>query len=251
MNTVTGSLALWVVLGGLGCAAGREAQPSRNPGACAREPTGSPGVAKAPSASIEPSNVAAPRSPAIVPESAAAPSEIQRNAPEPYVAQGLMGVSEPRENEPNEHHDTGFGPPQGSVASFGMVNLTEASGDTSSTQQSSVQVRMGAVQVRGTQPPEVVVRILRQNYGNYRACYQKAFGPNAQTEGTVELLFDIDGNGVVSNARVGTSTLRDPKFSQCLLSGLHQLAFPTAQGSSTVQFRPTFHPVDKQRAKHD
>jgi len=67
----------------------------------------------------------------------------------------------------------------------------------------------GPVTVSGRLPPEVVQRIVRQNYGRFRMCYENGLHGNPNLTGRVAVRFVIGREGSVSNAANGGSDLPD------------------------------------------
>ena len=60
-------------------------------------------------------------------------------------------------------------------------------------------LRQGATQVNGRLPPEVIQRIVRQNFGRFRLCYENGLRTNPNLQGRVAVKFVIDRDGAVSN----------------------------------------------------
>src|SRR5512134_4145600 len=71
------------------------------------------------------------------------------------------------------------------------------------------QVRMGATSVSGRLPPEVIQRIVRQNFGRFRLCYENGLRSNPDLKGRVAVRFLIGGDGLVGTAGDGGSDLPD------------------------------------------
>ena len=67
------------------------------------------------------------------------------------------------------------------------------------------QVRTGALSVSGHLPSEVVQRIVRQNYGRFRMCYEQGLGRNPNLQGRVAVRFVIGRDGAVSRAERGVT----------------------------------------------
>jgi Ca-activated chloride channel family protein len=92
------------------------------------------------------------------------------------------------------------------------------------------QVRMGAVNVSGRLPPEVIQRIVRQNFGRYRLCYENGLRSNPDLRGRVSVRFVIDREGRVSNVANGGSDLPDASVVSCVVRGFSGLMFPQPEG---------------------
>ena len=59
----------------------------------------------------------------------------------------------------------------------------------------------GRDQVNGRLPPEVIQRIVRQNFGRFRLCYENGLRNNPNLQGRVSVRFVIGRDGAVSNVR--------------------------------------------------
>lgn len=105
------------------------------------------------------------------------------------------------------------------------------------------QVRMGATTVSGRIPPEVIQRIVRQNYGRFRLCYENALRVNPNLLGRVNTRFEIRLDGSVGNVRDEGSTIESVQMRRCVLSAFTQLSFPQPEGGIvTVTYPLQFTP---------
>ena len=91
-------------------------------------------------------------------------------------------------------------------------------------------VRMGATQVSGRLPPEVIQRIVRQNFGRFRACYEAALRRTPTIEGRVVTRFMIDRSGAVVRAEDAGSSISDPQLRACVHHAYTRLSFPQPEG---------------------
>jgi hypothetical protein len=87
-------------------------------------------------------------------------------------------------------------------------------------------VSLGAVEATSGIPVDVIRRILRQNYGRFRQCYQKGLARDRKLQGEVKLRFAIEVDGSTSNSRDDGSTLPDASVIRCLASAIERLSFP-------------------------
>jgi len=93
------------------------------------------------------------------------------------------------------------------------------------------QIRAGATQVSGRMPPEVIQRIVRQNFGRMRMCYEAGLQRDPNLQGTVVIRFVIDRQGNVPSASAGAGTdLRDPAVVSCVTRAMSNLSFPQPEG---------------------
>jgi len=114
-------------------------------------------------------------------------------------------------------------------------------GGSHSTQQP--QVRSGATQVSGRIAPEIIQRIVRQNFGRFRACYEEGLRRNSNLAGRVSVRFVIGRDGYVSTANNAGSDLPDAQVIACMARAFQGLSFPQPEsGIITVTYPMVFSP---------
>jgi hypothetical protein len=107
------------------------------------------------------------------------------------------------------------------------------------------QVRMGATQVSGRLPPEVIQRIVRQNFGRFRLCYENGLRANPNLQGRVSVRFVIGRDGTISNVQNGGSDLPDSGVVSCVTRAFYGITFPQPEGGIvTVTYPILFTPGD-------
>jgi hypothetical protein len=84
----------------------------------------------------------------------------------------------------------------------------------------------GETVVGGSLPPELIQRVVRQNFGRFRQCYESALRTNPNLTGRVTARFVIDRDGSVSTSGNGGSDLPDSGAVQCVISAFYGLSFP-------------------------
>ncbi|MEN9579285.1 MAG: hypothetical protein RJA70_2294 [Pseudomonadota bacterium] len=132
-------------------------------------------------------------------------------------------------------HGAGTGTGQGFGSGHGRLG--------GSHRTKAPQVRMGATTVSGRLPKEVIQRIVRQNFGRFRLCYEKGLATNPNLEGRVSVRFVINRDGSVSNAGNGGSSLPDSGVVDCTVRGFYGLSFPKPEGGIvTVTYPIMFSP---------
>jgi pSer/pThr/pTyr-binding forkhead associated (FHA) protein len=105
------------------------------------------------------------------------------------------------------------------------------------------QVRMGATSVSGRLPPEVIQRIVRQNFGRFRLCYENGLRNNPNLQGRVAVRFVIGRDGAVSNVGNGGSDMPDGGVVSCVVRAFYGLSFPQPEGGIvTVTYPIMFSP---------
>ncbi len=95
-----------------------------------------------------------------------------------------------------------------------------------------VIMRMAEPTVSGRLPKETIQRIVRQHFGRYRVCYEKALAKNPTLTGRVSVRFLISSDGSVSTAGNGASTLPDAAAVSCVVRAFYGLSFPKPAGGS-------------------
>ena len=101
----------------------------------------------------------------------------------------------------------------------------------------------GGTMVSGRLPPEAVQRVVRQNFGRFRACYENGLGRNPALEGTVRARFVIGRDGAVAESADGGSTMADPTVVSCVARAFSGLSFPQPEGGIvTVTYPIAFSP---------
>ncbi len=97
--------------------------------------------------------------------------------------------------------------------------------------------------VSGRLPPEVIQRIVRQNYGRFRMCYEQGLSRNPNLQGRVQVRFVIGRDGSVTNAQRGDSDLPDSGVVSCVVGAYYGLSFPQPEGGIvTVAYPIMFQP---------
>jgi hypothetical protein len=95
----------------------------------------------------------------------------------------------------------------------------------------------------GRLPPEAIQRIVRQNFGRFRACYEAGLVRNPALSGTVTTRFVIDRAGAVASAVDGGSSLPDPAVAGCVVRAFSGVSFPQPEGGIvTVSYPISFSP---------
>jgi hypothetical protein len=87
----------------------------------------------------------------------------------------------------------------------------------------------------GRLPKEVIQRIVRQNFGRFRMCYEGGLRSNPGLTGRIAVAFVIDREGAVSLAASDRSTdMADQNVVSCVVRGFQNLSFPSPK-DGTVQ----------------
>lgn len=106
-------------------------------------------------------------------------------------------------------------------------------------------LRQGATTVNGRLPPEVIQRIVRQNYGRFRLCYENGLRTNPKLAGQVTVKYTIDRSGNTVDVKDGGSSMPDAAVLSCVLRGFGNLTYPQPEGGIvTVAYPIIFTPGD-------
>jgi hypothetical protein len=110
-------------------------------------------------------------------------------------------------------------------------------------------VRAGSPVVEGRLPPEVIQRIVRQNFGRFRLCYENELRKTPALTGRLTVRFVIQRDGSVKSAVVATrqwspSDAHHP-LEECIVSAFPRISFPQPEDAAvTVLYPISFAPPD-------
>jgi hypothetical protein len=109
------------------------------------------------------------------------------------------------------------------------------------------QVRMENPTVNGHLPPEVIQRVVRENFGRFRFCYEAGLRANPSLRGRVVVKFVVDRGGAVGLSTDAGSDLADTHVAQCVVRAFGDLSFPSPEGGLvTVIYPILFSAADSQ-----
>ena len=151
-------------------------------------------------------------------------------------AQGTDGLSLSGTGEGGDGHSHGIGLGEFGGLSHGFGpggpgGVGHGSGVVRGTYHpKSIGLHEGVPAVNGRLPREIIQRIVRQNFGRFRLCYENGLRGNPGLEGRVEVKFVIDRAGAVSLAADGGSALPNQEVVQCVVRGFRDLSFPAPEG---------------------
>lgn len=106
-------------------------------------------------------------------------------------------------------------------------------------------IRTPDTTVNGTLPAEVIQRIVRQNFGRFRLCYEAGLRNNPALQGRVTTKFVIGRDGAVAQAADGGSDLPNQEVVSCVVRSFTSLSFPSPEkGIVTVSYPIILQPGD-------
>ncbi len=92
--------------------------------------------------------------------------------------------------------------------------------------------------VNGRLPPEAVQRVVRDNFGRMRACYEAGLQRDPGLEGRIAVKFVIDREGAVAMASTEERSLPDGAVASCVQRAFHQMTFPRPEGGIVTVVYP-------------
>jgi len=93
-------------------------------------------------------------------------------------------------------------------------------------------------------PVEVIERIVRQNFGRFRLCYESGLRIDPTLEGTVRSRFVIETDGSTGVVSDAGSDLPDAGVVACVQRAFGTLSFPSpSAGAMTVTYSLSFAPA--------
>jgi hypothetical protein len=105
------------------------------------------------------------------------------------------------------------------------------------------RVKVGAQTVSGRLPLEVIQRIVRQSFGEFRKCYEQGLARDGNLQGRVQVRFVIGRDGNVTSVSDGGSDIPDQAVRDCVFEGVKLLLFPQPEGGIvTVVYPIRFEP---------
>jgi hypothetical protein len=127
--------------------------------------------------------------------------------------------------------------------------LAQAKVDLEKAQQAAGATKLGAVDLKaraaggptskeGNVSPDEVMKVVRQNSGGLRACYEHALKrkPDLQYVSTVTAHFSLKSTGNVSNVSFVPHT--DAEMERCMASAMEKWHFPAFEGASVAFEQP-------------
>jgi hypothetical protein len=91
------------------------------------------------------------------------------------------------------------------------------------------KMRVTDTKVSGRIPPEVIQRVVRQNFGRFRACYEAGLRNNPSLQGRVAVSFVVGRDGSVGSAQSAGSDLPDAGVVSCVVKQFYGLSFPAPE----------------------
>ncbi len=176
--------------------------------------------------------------PIVVASSSSAPSatpSVAASAPSASVAASSVGVG------------VGVGVPSIHSGTLGLIGdgVGHAPEDDMFARRHLSQVRFSTITVTGKLPPEVVRRVVRMKFPQFRACYDAGLQKNPKLQGRVTAKYTIGSDGAVTSSSDGGSDLPDPSVVACVVKMFGTLTYPRPEaGTVDVVFPLVFSPSE-------
>jgi hypothetical protein len=94
------------------------------------------------------------------------------------------------------------------------------------------------IETNGRLPAEVIQRIVRQNFGRFRMCYEAGLRNNPGLQGRVVTKFVIGRDGSVAQASDAGSDLANQEVINCVVRSYSALSFPSPEGGIATVVYP-------------
>jgi hypothetical protein len=137
-------------------------------------------------------------------------------------------------------------PPPGTLGSIGNIggNFPNMAGGLAPVNPDPIKaatpkVVEAGLSISGSEPPDVVKKVVRARVGAIRSCYQKGLAADPTLHGVVSTTFQIQTDGSVKSASE-SSSLGSAQVEACIQRVFMTLAFPPADGATTVVYPFSF-----------
>ena len=138
----------------------------------------------------------------------------------------------------------GVGQGFGTMHGYALGGIGSPAGRTRAMPRSPT-IRQGVVESGEGIAPEVVTRIVRQNFGRFRLCYEEGLRRDPERAGQITTRFVIARDGSVASSTDSGSDLGDAAVVRCVVTAFGNLTFPAPErGAVIVKFPIRFSPGD-------
>jgi hypothetical protein len=102
-------------------------------------------------------------------------------------------------------------------------------------------IRLEDVRASGSLSPDDIERVVRQNFGRFRLCFELGMRDHPSLQGRVALKLLVSASGA-SLPIEERSNMTDSSTIACIVRGIRNLAFPSAQAGTAGGFSLTLSP---------
>lgn len=156
---------------------------------------------------------------------------------------GTVAVSASMDNLASAVGQKGIGAAAG-VGSLGVKTVGKATGGSAykagtglaSNGVGSAQVGLieEETEIEGGLDRDAIADVIRRDLGQIRYCYERQLSSSPDLYGKLTVKFSIDGQGMVSSQKIGTSTLSNAMVEGCILRRVAKWKFPNPKGGTIV-----------------
>ena len=109
-----------------------------------------------------------------------------------------------------------------------------------------MKLALAAIVVLGALSAEVIQSYIRRHAAAIHACYEKELRRNPTLRGRITVEWTIESTGLVSNAKVKSSTLENQAVETCVVDRIKRIRFPASDeaGSAIVRMPFDFTPPE-------
>jgi hypothetical protein len=147
----------------------------------------------------------------------------------PWIGLNLAGLTEKIGHR--------FGPPGDGGGIGGGGRCPGCQGPAHAVRGPSLRAA-GETTITGHIPAEVIQRVVRDNFGRFRGCYEVGLRENPGLAGRVVTRFAIDRQGIVTTAQDGGSSLANANVVACVVRSFYSLTFPEHEGGLVTVVYP-------------
>ena len=102
------------------------------------------------------------------------------------------------------------------------------------------EVKMKNPEVSGSIDKRIIQKIVRQHFGELRACYEREVAKIKGLSGKVTVVWIIAGNGSVTKALVKETTMKNKNVETCITNSIMHWRFPAPKGGGMAQVEYPF-----------
>ena len=92
----------------------------------------------------------------------------------------------------------------------------------------------GTPVILGALDRSLTMKVIDQNLGRLKYCYQREVTNNPSLKGKITVKFVVAKDGTVSKANIESSSMRNPKVEDCLTKAFMRFTFPKPKGGGMV-----------------
>ena len=107
-------------------------------------------------------------------------------------------------------------------------------GDKGEARVTTADIVSDEIGIQGEMDPSIIDRLIRNNLGYIKWCYEKQLNVNPDLEGKIVIDFIIGMDGLVKSSRVRNTTMHNQLVESCIARRIRTIRFPSP-GAGIVQ----------------